>query len=279
MGTGFRQIFLMLSCLAMVLASKCCQGPNCRCSPHHCRSPEISANVTASGLSVKCVESRCACVTDELDTGTYGGTWLGETFLDWTDGRWHNCIRITRTDPFQASAILRWWDDSTKCMGHSLLQLDLRLAPVQRNVYIDFERAVWHTTVFDNEFMVKATSGCEGCDRPVAGSSTMFLTLELDPPIPGTRVEIQNCTVSTRSGETGEVLSEFPLIMEGLYQNGNLNDHRTRLTYVPFWDDLTNSPFQQLRCDWGILNGTSGTSERSYLLLDPKEQGVLVHTT
>lgn len=271
-----------MSCLALVLGSDCCHGPDCRCSPHVCRAPEISANVTASGLTVKCVESRCACVTDELDTCTYGGTWTGETLVDWTDGRWHDCIRVTHTVPFQASAILRWWDDSNKCMGHSLLNIDIGLASVRRNVYVDFERAFWHTTAFHNEFRVKATSGCEECDRPMAGSSTMFLTLELDPPIPGTRVEIQNCTVSTRSGKTGEVLSQFPLRTDGLYQNSNLNDNRTRLTYIPFWDDLTNSPFQQLRCDWGVFNGTSGTSgtsDRSYLLLDPKEQGVLVHTT
>lgn len=271
------RLVVLLSIVALALSSDCC--PGCQCAPHTCHAPQISANVTSSGLTVKCGDSTCACVTDELDSCTYGGTWLGETLIDWTDGRWHNCIRVTHTDPFQATAILRWWDDSTKCMGHSLLNLDIHLASVQRNVYIEFERAIWHTTEFHNEFKVKATSGCEGCTHPTVGTSTMFLNLELDPPIPNTHVEITNCSVRTRSGETGEVLSTFPLITEGNYQNGNLNVNRTRITYVPFWDDVTNSPYQQLKCDWGILNGTTGTTERAYMLLDPKEQGVLVHST
>ena len=277
MRTALLRLALLLSGQLLLCASDCC--PSCQCQPHTCRAPEISATVTLSGLSINCSDSVCACVTDELDSCTYGGTWLGETLVDWTDGRWHKCIRVVRTDPFQASAILRWWDASTKCMGHSLLNLDIRFADAQRNVYIDFERSVWHTTEFNNEFKVKATSGCEGCERPVAGTSTLFLNLELDPPIPGTHVAIQNCSVQTRSGETGEVLSVFRLITEGQYQNGNLNANRTRLTYIPFWDDLTNSPFQHLNCDWAILNGTTGTTERAYMILDPKEQGVLVHGT
>ena len=271
------QCVLLLCCLSLSLASRCCH--DCQCSRHTCHPPEISANVTSSGLSVNCMGSTCACVMDELDPCTYGGTWSGETLFEWTDGRWHRCIRITHTEPFQASAILRWWDDRTKCMGHSLLNIDINLASVQRNIYVDFERVFWHNATFDNEFRVKATSGCEECDRPEVGSSTMFFNIELSPPIPGTLVQIQNCSVQTRNGETGEVLSVFPLITTGLYQNSNLNSNRTHLTYIPFWDDLTNSPFQQFRCDWAIVNGTSGTSERSYMLLDPKEQGVLVHTT
>ena len=55
-----------------------------------------------------------------------------------------------------------------------------------------------------------------------------------------------------------------------------MNANRTRMTYTPFWDDVTNSPYQVVNCDWAIFNGTRGSAGRAYMLADPKEVGVLV---
>lgn len=274
-------LFLFMTSMLIGKTSACCTGTNqhsCRpCARQQCRPPQISTNITSDGLTVTCTDSICACVVDELDSCTYGGTWSGLTQFKWDDARWHHCIRITHTDPFQASATIRWWDDNNKCMGHSLLNIDIQLKTVRRNVYVDFEQSVWHTAHFQNDFFVKATSGCEECDRPIVGESVMYFEVALDPTVPGTQVQLRNCSVQTRAGKNGEVLSVFPIRTEGIQANGELNANKTRLTYTPFWDDITNSPFQEIQCDWAILNGTTGSSERAYMIADPKEKGILIH--
>jgi hypothetical protein len=265
--------------IMLVTIHGCC--PTCSCPRYTCRPPQISANISANGVSISCPDSTCACVADELDTCTYGGTWSGETLIEWSDARWVRCIRITHHDPLQASGIIRWWDETNRCMGHMILNIDTHLLPVQRDVYVDFEKTVWHKVNFHHEFIVKSTSGCEDCTRPIVGVSIMFFKVEMDPPVTGASVQIRNCSVLTLAGINGIVESVFPIITDGPHQNGQLNTNRSRLTYIPFWDDVTNSPFQQIKCSWAVFNGTivnSGMVERDYMIADPVENGILIHT-
>lgn len=256
-------------------AHGCCSTCHCQC-----QAPAISANMTLEGLHIDCPDATCACVTDELDGCTFGGTWEDHTLVQWHDARWHRCIQVTHADPLQATATLRWWDNAQKCMGHTILHIETQLDNVQRDVNVDFEvtQQHQHGHILPHVFYVYARSGCDD-PRPIVDQSTMFFEVEMDPPQTGVHVEITSCTVQTTAGVHGEVLTNTSLSTDGSGPHGGLlNPQKNRLTYTAFWDDVSNSPFHHIMCMYAIFNGTHASphaSGRAYMVADPNEHGIL----
>ena len=262
----------------LIVARACC--PTCECH-RVCQTPEITASMTLEGLNIVCNSVDCACVKDELDGCTYGGLWSNSTVVGWTDSRWSECIKVTQLEPLRASAILRWWDNSIKCMGHSILNIEANLIGIYRDVFVQFEQTVsyQHGENINNVFYVSAVSGSSDA-RAIVGQSTMYFNVEMND-VPGVHIEILNCTVKTTNGPNGEVLTENRIKLnstqEGSIQ-GELNENKTSMTYTAFWDDVSNSPFHNLMCDYAIFNGTSLSThpaQRKYMIADPNEVGVL----
>lgn len=262
----------------LIDASACC--PSCECH-RVCQTPDITADMTMEGLNIICNKADCACVKDELDGCTYGGVWSNMTVIGWGDSRWGDCIKVTRNEPFRASAILRWWDNSIMCMGHSILNIETNVIGIYRDVFVQFEQTVsyQHGENINNVFYVTAVSGSND-SRPVVGQSMMYFYVEIKP-VPGAHIEILNCSVQTTAGPDGEVLTENHITLNGT-QGGNiqgqLNSNKTRMTYTAFWDDVSNSPFHNLMCDYAIFNGTAVStypSQRKYMIADPNEDAVL----
>ena len=268
----------LLFLCGLIAARACC--PTCECH-RVCQAPNITASMTLAGLNIRCNGADCACVKDELDGCTYGGVWSGLTVVGWEDSRWSECITVTHTEPLRASAVLRWWDNSIRCMGHSILHIETNLLGVDRDVWVDFEQTVsyQHNASVHHVFYVSAVSGSSD-DRPIVGQSKMYFNVEMNQQI-GAHIEILNCSVQTTSGPDGEVLTvnriQFNGTQDGNIQ-GELNENKTSMTYTAFWDDVSNSPFHTLMCDYAIFNGTSVSthpSHRKYMIADPNEDGVL----
>lgn len=273
-------MIVLLLLLGTTVVQSCC--PTCNCH-RTCHPPSIAANISLNGIEIFCPDSTCACVKDELDTCTYGGTWVGQSLITWSDARWHECIKVTHTDPLQASAIIRWWDNAAKCMGHSILNVETQLLPVHRDVMVDFEQTILHThdETINNAFYVRATSGCDD-PRPIVGQSEMFFQIVMDPPQMGAHLQLTTCSVITTAGAC-DILDEecevntIPLSTDGAGPHtGLFSRNNTRLTYTAFWDDATNSPYHNIQCNYAVFNG-SYLSERSYMIADPDEHGVLWH--
>ena len=255
---------------------KCCS--KCTCS-NRCEAPDVHATLNSSGLVVHCPQAECACVTDELDTCTYGEVWENATLFDWHDSRWRKCIRIESVDPLEARALVRWWHG--KCMGHINLHLKINLQPVSRDLFVDFNVLAFfeHDTVH-NVFHIRTESGSSD-ERPLAGSSDMFFDAQLHSNHTGVHVEITNCTVQIIEGKSKDAAI---LNQRNVYDPNNLQatDKGMRMTYKAFWDDETNSPFQRLVCKYALFNGTTNdfilhnTVNRTYMIADPNEKGVLM---
>lgn len=271
-------VVFLLWCVISV--QSCC--PTCNCH-HPCHPPLITTNIGLNGLEITCVDNECACVKDELDSCTYGGTWVGNTSIKWSDGRWHECIRVIRTDPLQASATIRWWDNRAKCMGHSIINIEAAVLRVHRDVLVEFEQTVSHRhdETIGNVFYVRATSGCSD-PRPIVGQTEMFFQIVLDPPVLGTNLKLTKCSVLTTSGACNVLSPDCVITTNTLSTDGSGIHHgvfslnQTRLTYTAFWDDESNSPYHNIQCMYGIYNG-SHLSERSYMIADPNEHGILWH--
>lgn len=262
----------------LIVARACC--PTCECH-RVCQTPEIAASMTLEGLNIVCNSVDCACVKDELDGCTYGGVWSNSTVVGWTDSRWSECIKVTQNEPLRASAILRWWDNSIKCMGHSILNIEANLIGIYRDVFVQFEQTVsyQHGENINNVFYVSAVSGSSDA-RAIVGQSTMYFNVEMND-VPGAHIEILNCSVKTTNGPNGEVLTENRIKLNSTQDGsiqGELNENKTSMTYTAFWDDVSNSPFHNLMCDYAIFNGTSLSThpaQRKYMIADPNEVGVL----
>lgn len=278
-------LFLLFS---TSFAHKCC--PTCACGKT-CIAPNIEASILMDGLHLNCRAAECGCVLDELDTCTYGQTWQNKTVIAWKDQRWNSCIRIQQHSPLRATAIIRWWHDS--CIGHSIIDLNIELEPIQRDVYIDFNVIAYyeHNTIY-NTFRIQTRSGSNDV-RPIGGSSTMFFEAFQPFPAQGVHVEITNCTVQMLDSTNIEatVLKEYNVF--------DVNTIRQmpggqRLEYQAFWDgaehhdcgatDCTNSPFQRLLCSYALFNGTDSNKtilhnqiNRTYMIANPDETGVLIN--
>lgn len=270
-------LFLIFILLSISNARKCC--PSCTCS-NRCQAPSVHASLNQSGLLVHCPDAECACVTDELDTCTYGQVWQNVTSVRWDDSRWHKCIKLTSTDPLEATAMIRWWRN--KCMGHIILRIKIDLLPVIRDLFVDFNVLAFfeHDTIH-NKYVIRTESGSED-DRPLAGSSEMFFEAKLDSNHTGVHVEITDCTVQLVEGKSANA----PVINEyNVFDSDNLHasENGQRMTYTAFWDEQSNSPFQRLVCKYAIYNGTTSeniihhTVNRTYMMADPNEKGILIN--
>lgn len=269
-------LVLLVCLLAGARAHTCCS--TCACA-QRCEPPIIGADIQLSGLSVTCQNATCACVIDELDTCTYGETWLETTHIGWSDPRWHKCIQIEQTEPFMARALIRWWHGH--CIGHTVLRLELDLLPTTRDLFVDFNvLAYFEHDVIYNVFRIKTMSGSSD-QRPMAGSSEMFFQATLLDHHIGVHVEITNCTVQIIEGKAvhAHILNEINVFDPGRIEA--VSDSTTKMTYDAFWDYDTNSPFQRLVCSYALYNGTSNvlhhTVNRTYMLAHPDESGILVN--
>lgn len=273
-------LMLVIFCIDRV--NGCC--PSCECH-RPCRAPSITASIRPDGLQIECPNNMCGCVKDELDSCTYGGTWFDNTTVLWSDGRWHECIKVLHSAPLQASTIIRWWDNTAKCMGHSILNIDVHLLSVHKDVLVEFEQTMLHLhdETINNTFYVRATSGCSD-PRPVVGQSEMFFQVEMEPPQYGANLKITNCSVLTTMGTCNIaspdcVLTTTPITMDGIGGiRGYFSHSQTRLSYIAYWDEDSNSPYHNIQCMYGIFNG-SHVSERSYMIANPNEHGILWHET
>ena len=270
-------LFLLLWLSSIAHAHKCCS--TCACASR-CEAPNIQAALTPKGLDVICPDAECACVTDELDTCTYGDMWENATTIAWQDPRWLNCIKVESLQPFSARATIRWWKN--KCMGHIQLDIDLSLEKIYRDLYIDFNIPEFFEHDFiHNVFRIKTMSGSFD-QRPMAGSSQMFFDAYLMDNVTGVHVEITACVVQIMEGKSihAHVLNEFDVYNPDKIVHLN---NGMRMTYTAFWDGQTNSPFQRLVCNYGLFNGTSNqfllhqSVNRTYMMADPNEQGILLN--
>lgn len=271
-----RTLWFLLLGPILVSAHGCCSTCHCQCN-----APSIAANLTNQGLHITCPGATCACVLDELDGCSYGGTWYEDTLIPWHDARWHRCIQIMHDDPLSATALLRWWDETQKCTGHAILRIETEIDDIGRDVFVDFEsvKSYIHQELIHNTFYVNARSGCETCDRPLAGQTVMFYQVEMTPPQIGAHVEIIECAVETTEGPTGDVLTVNPISTDGTGpHNGTLNANKTRITYTAFWDDVSNSPYHNIMCTYAIFNGTNASthpSSRPYMIADPNDNAII----
>jgi hypothetical protein len=272
----FLLFFLYL--ISTTHAHKCCS--TCACAKT-CHPPNLSAYFSSEGLSITCFDATCACVLDELDTCTYGSTWDNQTLIPWKDHLWHKCIEIDLTNSMHARAILRWWKGH--CMGHMILEIDIHLEPVFRDVFIDFNVIHFfeHTSIH-NIFYIQTQSGCNDT-RPMAGKSDMFFEAILTNTTANVHVEITNCTVQIIEGDA----TDATILKEINVYNGNKKtqiEKGERMTYTAFWDDETNSPFQRLVCSYALFNGTidnktfvgNYVNSRTYRMANPDETGILI---
>ena len=270
---GMWIIFVLLWSAAW--AHKCC--PTCACAAR-CQAPAIRATLNATGLTVYCPNAECACVTDELDTCTYGKVWTNQTEFGWKDARWHKCIKIESLDPLSARGMIRWWHN--KCIGHVQLKLDLAVTKVTRDLFVDFNVLAYfeHDTIH-NVYTIRTQSGSDD-DRPMAGHSEMFFEAVLTEHATGVHVAITNCTVQIIEGKSvhARVINEI-----NVFDPNHLHsiENGMRMTYTAFWDDETHSPFQRLVCKYALYNGTApisdGAANRTYMMADPNERGVLIN--
>lgn len=270
-------LFLVLCLCSLARAHKCCS--TCACAAR-CEAPHITASLDTDGLHIDCPNADCGCVTDELDTCTYGDMWRNSSVFRWEDPRWLKCIRVESFEPLSARATIRWWHN--KCMGHVQLHLDISLENIHRDLYMDFNVPTFfeHDHIH-NVFRIKTMSGSLD-KRPMAGSSTMFFDAYLLQNVTGVHVEITSCVVQILEGKAidANILNEYDV-----YNPSNLVhlDNGMRMTYTAFWDGQTNSPFQRLVCDYGLFNGTASqyilhqSVNRTYMMADPNEQGVLIN--
>lgn len=267
-------LFLFLFC--RVNAHTCCS--TCACA-QRCQTPTIHADIDTHGLTVNCPNATCACVIDELDTCTYGGTWSDITNITWADARWHKCIQVEHYEPFMARALIRWWHEH--CIGHAILQIELDVEPVYRDLFVDFNVLAYfeHDTIY-NVFRIKTMSGSNDA-RPMAGSSEMFFEATLLDEHTGVHVEITGCKVQIIEGKAVDapILNEVDVFNPSRIVH--VNNDTTKMTYDAFWDYDTNSPFQRLVCSYALFNGTSNvlhhTMNRTYMLANPDESGILVN--
>lgn len=271
---------LLLICLILheyEAFAKCCR--NCACS-NRCEAPNLSANLTTSGLTINCPDADCACVVDELDTCTYGQVWKNTTEIGWQDARWNKCIIIETLSPLRARANIRWWRN--KCMGHIILNLDVSLADVYRDLYVDFNVLSFfeHDTIH-NTYRIETRSGSDD-DRPMAGSSNMFFEANLVGNNTGVHVEVTDCTVQIIEGTdvNAKVMNEFNVFDPNNFET---TPNGMRINYPAFWDSDTNSPYQRLVCHYALFNGTTNdfllhnTVNRTYMIADPDEKGILIN--
>jgi len=282
-------IFLFL--FGTTHAHLCCS--TCACN-QRCEAPQIEATISLQGLSLVCHgDSECACVVDELDTCTYGETWQNYTLIEWHDARWNHCIQIEQLHhPFRATALVRWWRN--KCMGHTILDIEVDVVPTSRDLFVDFNVISFyeHDTIY-NVYHIQTQSGSDD-ERPMAGDSTMFFEATEPANSTGVHVEITNCTVQMLAGSDVDapVLKEYNVFDVGGLQSVG---HGQRFEYDAFWDgadsincgttDCTNSPFQRLVCSYALFNGTDqsvllhNTVNRTYMMANPDETGILVDHT
>jgi len=178
-----------------------------------------------------------------------------------------------------ARALIRWWHGH--CIGHAILELELDVAPISRDLYVDFNvLAYFEHNLIHNEFRIKTMSGSND-ERPMAGSSEMFFEATLLDNHTGIHVEITNCTVQIMEGKTvdAHILHEIDVFDANRIER--IDNTTTKLTYDAFWDFETNSPFQRLVCSYALFNGTSNivnhTTNRTYMLANPTESGILVN--
>jgi len=267
---------VLLGLLGSVQAHTCCS--TCACA-HTCQAPSIHADIGLHGLTVDCPNATCACVVDELDTCTYGSVWSEITNITWSDARWHKCIQVEHSKPFEARALIRWWHGH--CIGHAILEIELDVEPVARDLYVDFNvLAYFEHDLIHNVFRIRTLSGSNDA-RPMAGSSEMFFEATLLDDHIGVHVEITNCTVQVIEGKAvnAPILNEINVFDPNrIIAIGNAT---TKMTYDAFWDYDTNSPFQRLVCSYALFNGTSNilhhTANRTYMLANPDETGILVN--
>lgn len=270
-------LFFVYLLFSVSHARRCC--PACTCS-NRCEAPHVTASLNTSGLVVHCPNADCACVTDELDTCTYGQMWTNVTGIGWKDPRWHKCVKIESLAPLRARAMIRWWRN--KCMGHIMLILNINTIAVTRDLYVDFNVLAFfeHDTIY-NVYRIKTKSGSSD-ERPMAGSSNMFFEAELSQDQTGVHVEITNCTVQVVEGKEVDapVINEINVFDE---QNLEATENGMRMNYQAFWDDETNSPFQRLVCKYALFNGTNNefilhnSVNRTYMMADPNENGILLN--
>lgn len=253
-------------------AHSCC--PTCACAKS-CRAPDITLEVTQYGIMANCFNATCACVQDELDTCTYGNTWAGEELFPWQDNRWHECLRITSTSPLRVNGLLRWWEN--KCMGHVIVDIEIDLLPTQRDIYMSFDAISYyeHVDIY-NVFRIRAKTGCQQDEHPLAGVGQLYFEVAMDPPTQGVHVEVVRCIVQATEGydKDAPVLTEYNVSgTKSPIEDGE------RFTYTVFWDEETNSPFQRLLCTYALFNGTrtidSSSNARTYMVANPDETGVL----
>lgn len=233
-----------------------------------------------TGLILHCPGAECACVVDELDTCTVGEVWSNATEISWQDPRWNTCIKIEHRSPLRARAILRWWHN--KCMGHAVVNLDIGLESISREMYVDFNVLAYfeHDTIH-NTYRVQTMSGSED-ERPMAGSSNMFFEARLEGNPTGVHVEITDCVVQVIEGTSinASIMNEY-----NVFNGSTLSsiENGMRMTYQAFWDEDTNSPYQRLVCKYSLYNGTASqyllhnTVNRTYMMADPNENGILIN--
>jgi len=268
-------LILFLLFFEKIQAHTCCS--TCACA-QRCQTPSIQVDIDLHGLTVNCPNATCACVIDELDTCTYGDTWSEMTNIAWSDARWHKCIQVEHYKPLMARALIRWWHGH--CIGHAILEIELDIEPVARDLYVDFNvLAYFEHDLIHNVFRIKTMSGSNDV-RPIVGSSEMFFETTLLDEHTGIHVEITNCTVQIIEGSAVNA----PIINErNVYDPTRIEyvNDTTKMTYDAFWDYDTNSPFQRLVCSYALFNGTSSvlhhTTNRTYMMANPDETGILVN--
>lgn len=265
------QLILLLNYVIAAIAHNCCN--TCECAKN-CMAPNIQVDVKDIGVSMYCKNATCACVTDELDSCTYGSTWNENYIIPWNDGRWNHCLKISHNNPLIVEGLLRWWTPG--CMGHVRVQIELEILPVFRDIYVDFNMVEYieHTAI-DNTFKICARTGSDD-EKLIAGTSTLFFEVSMVSPIQGVHAEVTNCIVQVLNGpdKNDIVLSEHNI--QGSKEF--INNNGQRFTYVAFWDEEVNSPFQRLMCKYALFNGTVElnmyNATRSYMIANPDETGV-----
>ena len=270
---GFLLLLLASGAFACGPAPPCCgPPPDTTC----CVVPELNTSIHHHGVVVHCPHAVCAWVNEELDPAPCGCTWTGEKMLPWTDGRIGRCMYVDKEDKDHIiRGTVRWWTQT--CMGHFDVVVRIQLEEDTRDVFVSYPTFEYNRDVgIHSGYAALARSGSEDL-IPQAGVSDMFFEVIMEEPKVGVHMEIQQCDIDILDSGADDafLLTTYEDIEVNItYAEPN----GERCSYEAFMDGRYYSPFQRLRCTYALFNGTTTvdtfTHERSYMLLDPFDNGV-----